>query len=200
MNSGHFFGVDDEKLGHFSVAVGSAHRQLEMVPISGEGVFPLDVEAWILNERWPEITLHFQVVDDAPALVVLKVERMTANRRVPLQVVRDIEGLPPLGRLLNVVIKEVAAWASAQESGRAQPDFHDIKLGEKVAARRRKRHVINDELLSTVAEVVRTDMSGAPRQALREQIGCSLRTASRWIALARERGFLEVGQTARDVD
>lgn len=62
---------------------------------------------------------------------------------------------------------------------------------ESTGARRRRGPIPDDEL-RRVAEIYRqaSIASAAPTNAVRDQMGVSRATAGRWVALARERGFL----------
>ncbi len=66
-------------------------------------------------------------------------------------------------------------------------DTHDT---EKNARALRRQRSVTDELLREVADVYLADTFGAPTLAVEDHFNTSNRTATRWVKLARQRGFL----------
>jgi hypothetical protein len=194
--SGESWLVNDEVLGDFRIVVGAVTSELEFVHLAERDLlFPAYVDVGVIRESWLEVELSIQVLNGLPELVRLEIRkgRDAARNLLPIRA-RDLRSpsLPPLERLLTRIVQEIGTRAAAESQRHPEPDAGDRTRGERVAAQRRKRHQMNDDLLRRVAEVVTADTTGAPRMALRNEIGCSLRTASRWIALAKERGFLDI--------
>lgn len=55
----------------------------------------------------------------------------------------------------------------------------------------RRRRVVTDDLLRKVASIYSSDLSGSPTRAVSQQLFTSHRNATRWVSLARDRGFLK---------
>lgn len=80
------------------------------------------------------------------------------------------------------------AWPRGQEPTLLSPsEMDDIELAAAKLHRNRK---MTAEHLQKVAGVYLADRTGAPTEAVQLHFRTKHRTATRWVALARERGFL----------
>jgi hypothetical protein len=66
----------------------------------------------------------------------------------------------------------------------------DIAKAEKDALALRRQRTITDDHLREVAEIYLSDGTGAPTEAVKDQMDTSKRNATRWVAQARERGLI----------
>jgi hypothetical protein len=155
-----------------------------------------------------EIDFVFEVVDGRPKWSQMHVHpafRRTAAE-VPELTATRIRELP-LDAVAEEAVRQVARIATGYTLGRHPGDLpihvpgeYGGTYGENTRAAdaagdaavnvRRKRRKMTDELLRRVSDTVRSDETGAPRQAVAAREFSSTRTASRLIAEARKRGFL----------
>jgi hypothetical protein len=180
------FWVHDEELkADYLVMVGRFTSELE--PLADGARFPNYVEVAVHCEQWPQILMDIQIENGRPEIQKLEIKRRpVANPpRITSSELRDF----PLGTLTESVIKELGARVEAIVAGRADVSDADRAGGERVASLRRTRRQMDDAFLSRVAEIVR-EHPGAPRPALNEAFGGSRRSATQWITLAQDRGFL----------
>lgn len=153
----------------------------------GGPMFPAAADVTFVDMRNEEVgvTLKLRVIEGRPALVGVVVGPILPTIVHEISAT-DIHSLP---------IDELTDRAIFRAGG----DFADSRTGAghedpstegTASVRTRRRHAMSDELLREVAEVVRAETRGEPRQAVRRHFHTSERTASRWIAAARERGFI----------
>jgi hypothetical protein len=167
--------------------------------IEGGEWFPVKLTAFGRYASGPLLTLFFEVVDSRPALRSLRIgaEEVDGEAEVTASVVHDL----PLGQIIAETIARTATatLASARASeARAEGRPHQFLTPEEVASTRRNALVsvrgrpVGDETLRRAAEIVR-DHPYDYRQKVHELLPTSKRTASRYIAEARKRGFIEEG-------
>ncbi len=65
-----------------------------------------------------------------------------------------------------------------------------VDAGLSAVKASRRQRIVNDELLQEVAEVYQADETGAPTRAVAAHFPTSHRNATRYVAMARNRGFL----------
>jgi hypothetical protein len=94
----------------------------------------------------------------------------------------------PLAAILEEAIGTVLIAASNPPGG-IGPALTEPNI-RRASRPYRRRQELDEGFLRQVAGIVQGDDSGAPRMAVAEQMHTSDRTASRWIAEARRRGFL----------
>jgi hypothetical protein len=137
-----------------------------------------------------EIVLH----DGRPEVDEVKVSRRAGDPEIDAKFLREI----PLGQIAESAVVQMELWArrewaetSADSPGPIGPDVsHPYwkPVTESVAARRRRS--VTDELLREVAAVYQADTTGKPTKAVKEHFPTSQRNAARYVALAKERGFI----------
>lgn len=131
------------------------------------------------------VTLKLRVIDGRPTLVgvmVGPIHPAIDDREIPPSYLRSL----PIKDLYDrATYRAGAAFADA----RTGPGHEDpaTEGAAAVRAARLRRHAMTDDLLREVADVVLSDTSGKPREAVRDHFFTSWRTASRWIAATRER-------------
>ena len=79
------------------------------------------------------------------------------------------------------------SW-QGERSALLSPDEMDETA--KAAGKLHRNKKMNSTHLQRVAEVYLADRTGAPTEAVRAHFNTAHRTATRWVALARERGFI----------
>ena len=180
----------------YGVAVAGVAR-----PLSTGAMFPTvaTVQAYEEGNPSTEITLRLRVLEGRPVLVGISVGSDAEIDRLfdgPEIVELDGEYLRrlPFDELVMTATKAVArAFAAAAPA----PYRRDPATEGDVAVRARGRRVMTDDLLVDVALIVKAHPE-APTRAVHEQMGCSYRTAGRWVAEARARGHLQRLKDRRD--
>ena len=170
----------------YGVAVAGVAR-----PLSTGAMFPTvaTVQAYEEGNPSTEITLRLRVMEGRPVLVGISVGPDAEIDRLfdgPEIVELDGEYLRrlPFDELVMTATKAVArAFAAAAPA----PYRRDPATEGDVAVRARGRRVMTDDLLADVVLIVKAHPE-APTRAVHEQMGCSYRTAGRWVAEARSAG------------
>ncbi len=155
---------------------------------AGGPAFPAACDVWFVDREdgGRRLTLSLRVIDGRPALVGLSVGPF-APTIVREWTARDIHELPT-----DTLVDDAAAYIAANVADQRYEGHGDPDAEGVAAVRvRRQRHPMTDDLLREVASVVTADRRGEPRRAVRNHFHTSERTASRWIALAKERGFMK---------
>jgi hypothetical protein len=122
-----------------------------------------------------------------------------ALRSLPLGRIQSAAraAIPTIGLAMGLNQKEPAdlrTWfAHAEARGQAQSDAGRLIL-ERPSGRR-----LDDAFFATVAEAYRQAAAKGlnPRQTLAQDSGAAADTVARWIAKARQRGFLAPGQPGK---
>lgn len=111
----------------------------------------------------------------------------TALSTIPLREIVDGVKIT----IAEVMVLELDDSGTPGEDGHFDEDTNDAAwlAGKSVEALRRRR-TVTDELLQEVARVYEGDTTGAPTKAVADHFPTSHRNATRYVALARERGFL----------
>ena len=102
-------------------------------------------------------------------------------------------------KIRNVTVKEIykgairnlgtVAKEDPGDLGIVWPDEGDAAAGDRALRLAHDRRPISDETLQRVAQIVMENKYD-PRKQIHDEIGASVRTASRWIAQARSRGYI----------
>lgn len=121
-------------------------------------------------------TLWLAVEDGTPLLTQICVRRSGASGPLKASIVHAL----PVNQLADEAVGSILAFL-------AMGGTNDDNLTNQIPRRR----AVDDDLLRQVARAVQADGRAEPNNAVRASIPCSKRTASRYIALARERGFLK---------
>lgn len=95
-----------------------------------------------------------------------------------------------VGEIVKDVIRRVAETASLQDRGVILPGEDDAQAGEAAADLARGRRGPSERQLKLTAAIWRENKDYDPRKQVASGLYVSERTASRWIALARERGYI----------
>jgi len=110
----------------------------------------------------------------------------------------------PVGGLLEQLIAYLSWGAELFQSGHDHPGIvHDMPTdAEREATGRRavtsqRGRPVGDEELRAVVAIYESDKFGY-REKVRDRLNLSTRTASRWIALAKDRGLIEDEPTKED--
>lgn len=147
------------------------------VELTDGSQFPSWFEARATVDDVP-VTLTIHVENGRPVLTSLTVDR-------PRHSTGDLEASTvhklPVGQLVR---------AAVEQGGYLMERTGHAGASGASALRARGRRSITDDLLREVAAVVQDDPLGEPNQAVQRQLHTSSRTASRWIAAAKRRGFL----------
>lgn len=157
-------------------------------PLPTGALFPpsADVLVYEVSDDTDDaLTLHLRVIDGRPVLVGIEAVRLDGGQRE--LTVEELRGLP-LGHLTTSAVRAVGAAVAAAAPA---PYGRDPVLEGLAAVAARRRRAMTDDLLSEVARIVNDEANAdAPTEAVRRQLFCSYRTAGRWVAEARARGFL----------
>jgi hypothetical protein len=126
----------------------------------------------LIDGQWHATELCFLNPDDVP----LQIHRVTEDvvRRLPKLVTREVSQIETMP--LDVDGRPLTA--------ESRTDFM------QAVERRQRRRLIDSDLLRSVATVY-TAAPNRPAKAVEEHFVVSAATASRWVKLARERGFLK---------
>lgn len=138
------------------------------------------------------VTVSLRVIEGRPVLVG------AAIGPIHPRVARELKAAEvrlPIEELTDLAVRAVAASFADERAG---PGRGNPVAQAEAAVRARQRHAMTDSLLREVAEVVKSDTRGEPRQAVKNHFPTSLRTASRWIAAAKAQGFLTTDDNEED--
>jgi hypothetical protein len=146
------------------------------------------------------IVLH----DDRPEVDEVKVTRQTGDPEISATWLRNI----PLNEIVESGIEQISMLAFLLQKNRDEDDPGPVPAeaygdepwvveppeglaeAQESALGKRRRRTVTDELLREVARVYLSDSTGAPTKAVADHFPTSHRNATRYVALARERGFL----------
>lgn len=155
-----------------------------------------EVDGAQMPNHWTVVIEH----DDPPTTVRLRIGMINGRWQVTGLEFSNPDDLPlNMGRLTDEVIRqlrkiveyEVLHLQLAPIAHNGQRMTAEDQTGFAAAlARRQRRRDIDDELLMRVAEVYSGEPK-TPARAVEDYFVVSPATASRWIKLARERGFLK---------
>jgi hypothetical protein len=147
-------------------------------------VLPSPVVAHVELAGRPPMDLRLEVDEDGEVVVTqVTFARADGARALTASAIRSV----PFKLIVDEVIRRLEIEAKL-----SQPQPLDATGGLRVRSRvlrTRTRRLIDDALLTEVAAIVRFNPA-KPNEALRTQMHTSARNASRWIAAAKQRGFL----------
>jgi hypothetical protein len=159
-----------------------------MTPYGSEGLYLLtryavevdDPDSPVISE------VHVEVIDGKPECVELRCRPRPGGVPVSSEALRSV----PLRRYL----RESTRLYSERVEFHGDVEFHSSTgSGDELllirAAKQQPRHEMTDEFLGEVAAVY-SESETKPTAAVVARFHVSRPTASRWVALARERGFL----------
>ncbi|CAN5351792.1 hypothetical protein BH20ACT22_BH20ACT22_09950 [soil metagenome] len=134
------------------------------------------------------VEIDIAMESGAPVANAIRIER---NRKRPLTGT-ELRHLP-LRDLVNVAVGQAAVVTKEVAPGiyEGSPATADEALEtSRQADRAKRRRTMTDEHLEAVAQVYRATGGDRPRDAVMDEFQVSPAMASRYIKLARERGFL----------
>lgn len=142
----------------------------------------------------PLVSFRLALHDGRSEVDEVCVQRRTGDpevnlRDIPLsRIAHDAtEGFGSLMKLYALVRED---RLPPSDSDRADDVVKAMRNAGKAAAATRGRRKMTDDLLREVAEVYLADTSGAPTQAVADHFYTGHRNATRYVAKARERGFI----------
>ncbi len=150
----------------------------------------------------PMVTLRLAVREGQPVATEVTLF-VTGEGAVTKSDLRDL----PLKEIIDRAVEKLASMGLAQtlEAERRWAPGMDLPTDEETSVRRdamalaHQRRPITDALLHQVANIYRINETGAPTKAVADMLYTSHRNATRWVAIARERGFLPpYGTTEED--
>jgi hypothetical protein len=172
-------------------------RGLSFVELDGGTPFNEYTEVTApLGDTGTVVNLVVEVVDAQPCVTSLTVTRTEAPFGITATLVSDA----PIAKLLDFTIGLLAEHAVGTIAAREQPGYTgavslpaatgDAYRGARRSATASLRgRPVSGDVLARVAEIVR-DNPHDPRRHIIGEFYVSPRTASRWIAKARDRGLL----------
>jgi hypothetical protein len=160
---------------------------------SNDGVlFPSKFTAYGRYGDGPALSLTFEVTGGQPVL-----RRVAIGDESDAQLSASAVHALPLDQLINQAITTAALQTQlvkrAFESTIGEPTFRseDEQNAERIVRAVSVRgRPIDDETLRRVAQLAKANPFSY-REDIKEQLNVSLRTASRWVAAAKNRGFLD---------
>jgi hypothetical protein len=156
----------------------------------GDYVVPA-AAAWIVEPvgTSPAVRAEFEMRKGAPVCTSIEVTATPNGRPV---MTADLESLPGLDKKGAEAFKNLAIeiiddeqWAGGRNLDRTGRIFNPDRRAVADALRGHS----NDDL-STIAQIYRDNINGAPTEEVQLYLGVSRRTADRRIREARDRGFL----------
>ena len=98
---------------------------------------------------------------------------------------------------LDIIVDAVAQPSEAEPIGAPSWAERTVTRSSVAAARRPQRRTITPELLADVAALYRANITGSPIDAIRRALGCSTRTAARYVELCRSDEYQLLPKTTR---
>lgn len=143
----------------------------------------------------PGLRMTIEAIGGAPRCTELVIYAQPGGREVRSTDLRAVR--------LEQWVEDIATWTSGDviqtDDGAAQVVLRvgaiDAERERKVLrelqrARSKSRRTVTDEVLRVAAETYRANASSRPVEAVGRAFATSHRTAARYVALARERGYL----------
>jgi hypothetical protein len=140
----------------------------------------------------PILRLRLEVEEGQVVLTQLDIRRAVEDSSITASTLRFLKVDELIRAGVAVVLMRMFADQRLASGWRpSTPDERSriADLAER-ANQSRHRRVVTDALLHQVANIYRANEAGAPTIQVAEQLFTSHRNATRWVALARERGFL----------
>jgi hypothetical protein len=149
---------------------------------------PLGTYDWSERMTSPLVSIRIVVVNGRPAVDEVRVTRFPGGAEItgetlsgiPIQEIVE-NGCQQLGYLAFLV--------KFNEDTSHVPDEEALSNAGSAAIVIRRKRATSDELLSKVAEIY-SDATVRPTRTVAEKLPTSYRSATRYVTLARERGFL----------
>ena len=158
---------------------------------------PQQVDAVLFGgEHAPQVELTIEVRNGVPGYTRVELSspehigRQLISR--DMTVVRD-----QLTYWLDIIVDAVAQPSEAEPIGAPSWAERTVTRSSVAAARRPQRRTITPELLADVAALYRANITGSPIDAIRRALGCSTRTAARYVELCRSDEYQLLPKTTR---
>ena len=135
----------------------------------------------------PIIELSLEVRDGRP--VMTRFAYVTRGPEGPPLTASEIHDTN-VSEVFDSTVMHLAATASVQGQGAILPSEGDAEAGEAAADLARGRRGPSERQLRMTAAIWRENKDYDPRKQVASGLYVSERTASRWIALAKERGYI----------
>ncbi|SEF34484.1 hypothetical protein SAMN05421837_107409 [Amycolatopsis pretoriensis] len=168
----------------------------DTVRMGGDRLLPRRITAYITSAPdLPATMLTIEARDGVPVCTAVTVTAKDGGREVRAVDLRAIK----LEDWIEAIVAEVAPTiVASDDDGRpiivspapGTPDAQRLAVAAVRAARHGTRKTVTEDHLRTVAEVYN---AADPRRGIKtveERFGTSYRTAARWIAAARDKGFI----------
>jgi len=149
-----------------------------------------------IEERFvgPSVWLRLAVHNGRPEVDELKLTRRVADPEITATTLSEI----PLREIADATTEEIARliWTFTQlvpgerNLSRNTSALDAVDRAGASALATRRRRIVTNELLEEVARVYQSDTVGAPTKAVKEHFFVSHRTATRYVSMAVDRGFL----------
>jgi hypothetical protein len=169
---------------------------VESVTLASGLVLPSPMLVHVDLAGRPSVELRLEVDADELIVTEVAIARAEGIRSVTASAARNL----PLKKIIDEAIHRVTVLAAAIQEIAASGEQHGYRfLGIDPSGRfivrpevlnKRTRRLVDDSLLADVAEVVRAHPT-QPNLNVRRQLHTSSRNATRWIAAAKQRGFLD---------
>ena len=158
---------------------------------------PQQVDAVLYGgDRTPRVELTIEVRNGVPGYTRVEISTPAHTGRHlisrDMTVVRD-----QLTYWLDLIVEAVAQPTDAEPI--AAPSWADrtVTRDSVSAARRPQRRQITPELLADVAALYRANITGSPIDAIKRALGCSTRTAARYVEMCRSDEYQLLPKTTR---
>jgi hypothetical protein len=143
----------------------------------------------------PATTLTLEARSGVPVCTQVTVQAKPEGREVRVADLRAIRLEDWLEAIiaevaLRIVITDDAGDPVVVSPAPGTPEARRVAVAAVRAARSGTRRRITDAHLRGVATVYLADTTGAPNKAVVERFGVPKRTAARWVAAARDKGFI----------
>jgi hypothetical protein len=186
---------------HFpSAAAAAAGTEGPFHELAGEVLFPAAVDILASEKDQPNVKLRFELDLDSGRAVCVSLSFERAPGGDPIE-----PATVPSRTVIRALLTDAFVWEAA--NARAIVDVnqgaykgqdgklyvfreHDKHDTVRNARALRQYRSVTDALLREVAGVYQADTTGSPTEAVAEHFPTSKRTATRWLRLARDRGFL----------
>ena len=156
----------------------------------GEARYPTRFTARFEYPENHTIELGLDIEDEAPVCDVIRLQRHPERPSLNGSELRRL----PLRDMITFAVAQAAhtrrASSSEGTSVWGPATEHQMAAIGPDISRRARRNSVTDDLLRDVARVYQANVEHQPREAVRETFTVSAASASRYIKLARQRGFL----------
>ncbi len=158
----------------------------ELTELADGTPFPASISVSIVRIGLvPIIEMSLEVRDGRP--VMTRFAYVTRGPKGPPLTASEIHDTK-VSEIFESTVLHLAATAGAQDQGLILPDDLDKEAGQAAVDLARGRRGPSDRQLELAAAIARANKYD-PRKEVANQLYVSERTASRWIAIAKERGY-----------